>query len=386
MTKKFRFILTLTTIITFSGATVYLCLEKNRLEKQITRLEVEIDAMKSGYSVIISGFEERFDGLDRAVESINYKETEESARYARYFEIMDKNLSDVKKKLAVKGNTNTEEEFSRRRTEKEESANKDTLRLNDVKLNNYYKEGLAAYNNNDFAKAETEFGKLIDLVPPVWEACLYYIQAAYYNNPGKAASDKHIGEMVTAIPDYLNKEGRVSKIKGLLALEQGNYETGLLHMKQSLSLNPGDTQLRNHIGMAAYAFKDYDNCITFLGERNSLPPECLYTLGRAYEMVPDTEAALKQFYLCVAADPGYYQAYNRIGILKKQEGFYEDAAAAFLQYHAYRKEAENMYLLGECYLSLDNEDKAFSLFKEIVSRFPESSRAEEVLYKLEQVR
>ena len=174
-------------------------------------------------------------------------------------------------------------------------------------------------------------------------------------------------------------------MKGLLALEQGKYESGLFHIKKSLSLNPSDAWLRNHIGMAAYAFKDYETCITYLAKRSSLPPECIYTLGRAYEMIPDSEAALEQYDLCVTLDPVYYPAYNRIGLLKKQEDFYKDAAAAFLKYHSYKKEAENMYLLGECYLSLDDEKTALSLFKEIVIRFPESPQAEEILNKLEQV-
>jgi len=191
--------------------------------------------------------------------------------------------------------------------------------------------------------------------------------------------------MLTALPEYLNKEGRVSKMKGLLALEQGKYETGLFHIKQSLSLNPTDTWLRNHIGMAAYAFKDYETCIAYLAKRSSLPAECIYTLGRVYEIIRDTEAALEQYSLCVASEPVYYQAYNRTGILKKQGGFYEEAASAFQKYHLYRKEAQNMYLLGECYLSLDNGDKALSLFQEILSGFPESSQAEEIRNKQEQV-
>jgi tetratricopeptide (TPR) repeat protein len=373
-------------IIIFSGAYMYLYIEKDRLEKQIIRLEVEIDSMQTGYSHIISGLESRLDGLESIAADINRKQTEEPAWYKKYLEVIDTNLTDMEKKLSVKEQKEEEDDESfSPHIETGKSIKKDSLRLDDVKLNNYYKEGIAAYNKGDYAKATSEFGKLIGLDPPVWEGCLYYIQSAYVENPGKAASDAHIDAMLTALPEYLNEKGKVSKMKGLLALEQGKYETGLSHIKQSLSLNPSDAWLRNHTGMAAYAFKDYETCITYLAKRSSLPTECIYTLGRAYEMICDTTAALEQYDSCVTSDPVYYQAYNRIGILKKQEGFYKDAAEAFLKYHSFRKEAENMYLLGECYLSLDDEDRAISLFREILSRFPESPRAEEILNKQEQV-
>ena len=380
-------------LVLFTTLTIFFHLENEKLEKRVARLEVELDAVKTGFAGIAAEIEERLAGLEAVIRDMDQSRLAQAARYRKDIQSLKEDLARAETRIeeAQREKEALEEEpeeeiFVYTQEEAAEEVVQESLRLDDVELNAWYRDGLAAFQRGDYTRAREEFSKFLDIKPPVWEATLYYIESSYHENPSRAAGDKQIASLLAALPESLDAKGRVSAMKGLIALEQGDYKSGLSLIEHSLTLDPSGTSLANRIGMAAYAFRDYKTCIAFLSGRSALPPEAVYILGRAYETIPDTDAAMEQYLLCIGHDPVYFPAYSRIGIMKMEEGDYAEAAAAFLHYHAYKKEAETMYLLGECYLSLNNEEKARSLFKEIVSRFPDSPQAEEVLRRLEEER
>jgi len=155
----------------------------------------------------------------------------------------------------------------------------------DVLLNAWFTTGKAALEKRNFTKAREAFSQLLDINPPLWEAQLYYIQAAYCENAGKAAADKTVERLLDALPQAYNKSGAVTKWQGLLALERGAY------------------------GEAANKLTEYK---TFGKEAESL-----LALGECYLALQKQDAARGVFVDVIASFPGTAQAGMASNYIKK---------------------------------------------------------------------
>lgn len=114
---------------------------------------------------------------------------------------------------------------------------------NDAQTSRFFNEGITAYQRGDFTRAKQLLSKVIETAPPIFEAHLYYGWAAYHENPGKAASDSFLTELLEVLPAEYDPAGDLSKLKGCLALERGQFRDASDFLEISLKYNKNPSTL-----------------------------------------------------------------------------------------------------------------------------------------------
>jgi tetratricopeptide (TPR) repeat protein len=238
---------------------------------------------------------------------------------------------------------------------------------------------MRAYKTADYTKARRYFKELIGIEPPLFEVWVSYIWASYYESPGRTAGDDEIIKMLRLLPDYLDSKGEISKLRGLVAIETGNYLEAKSFIITLLECNPSDSELAIILGKTAFSYRDYETCTTLLEDvirKGSMDAETIYILGNAYEELGDYEAALMYYNRCIDEDTAFFKVYKRIGEIKKKKGDYKDAAMVIQKYLDYSRDAYSLLSLGECYIALNESEKAFSVLYEVVNDFSGSQCAD----------
>lgn len=198
---------------------------------------------------------------------------------------------------------------------------------------------------------------------------------------------------------------------GIIALELGNVDRGLLWCEQGLEIDPENGYLHYCLG-AAFERKGKSNeaieQYLFYLKDHPRDAECLFSLGCAYDQAGQCQEALNYYKQALQNDPAHYKAsYNlalvlgeqgdtkkaieyltktleidptywkgwiKLGLFYSYDKKWEEAAAAYEKAVELKPEiSDSYYNLGLCYLTTSKPKRAIQTFKEALKRNPHDS-------------
>lgn len=263
-----------------------------------------------------------------------------------------------------------------------------------------YGLGQINIHNGHYVNALSDFEKVLALVPASFEAlrmagllaecvgrrdaALKYLKAALEQSPGDSTVLMHLAQLhaARAAEQSEAREGfRIAvvyydrAIEAIRARGRSAPPPELLNNAAIIKQELGDTAkaeeyLRAAVDVVTAAtgapFEEYPPGVVTIA----------FNLARLYEATGRTAEARDIYEGIVAKHPAYVDCYIRLGAIARDAGHTDDAAKFFEKVLAERKgdTTATTYLASLYYERGDKVgyDKAFSLFQEIRSNFPES--------------
>ncbi len=230
----------------------------------------------------------------------------------------------------------------------------------------YRGQGLCYLGMTEYEQAITSFEKALSnagmFVSDTEVDINYYLATAQYKNGDNAAAL----ETLNAIAGMREKQAEVYYLRGLIKMENGEYENAVKDLDTALSRSKGDTTmairiyqvfadyerveegksylssaLKNHEnsmteyekGSVYYYLEDYESAKNYLekakSEEKRADADIVLMLGKTYEELGNSNYAAgvyKQFIEENGPDPAMY---NQLGLCKLVTGEYEAALNAF---------------------------------------------------------
>lgn len=190
----------------------------------------------------------------------------------------------------------------------------------------------------------------------------YYLAMAQYKSGDNAAAL----ETLSAIAGMREKQAEVYYLRGLIRMENGEYESAVTDLDTALARSKGDTTmairifqvfadhdrveegkvylstaLNNHEssmsdyekGSVYYYLEDFEKAKEFLEKAKSdghrEDPEIVLMLGKTYEKLGDSNYAAGVYKLYIEENGPNPAMYNQMGLCKLEVGEYEAALNAF---------------------------------------------------------
>ena len=202
----------------------------------------------------------------------------------------------------------------------------------------------------------------------------------------------------------LEPNAKYSFAKGLFLISEKKYQDALTLFEEALQLGPGTEDNRlavlNAEGICYMELGKDDEALTRFREVVNKPGlvsryESYYNMGVVYLRQKKFLDAESVFQKVLEENPGYYPAYNKLGLLLEQKGDWPGAALSFRKgldliandYRAIQTNGAEMYCnYGECLAQLGQTAKAKEALKTVLKIAPESSwgqKAKQLLGSLE---
>jgi len=218
---------------------------------------------------------------------------------------------------------------------------------------------LASLQYDEAINAFTEALKLSDGVPSDLDYDInYYLASAYYRS---GRLDEAVS-VYDAILNLKSNETNAYYLRGVVTLEQGNFDSALSDFKRAMDLKPNDFDLVLDIyqimatqgykeagrdmlssciasnsnmsdydmGRFEYYLTNYEEAKTYL-ERAGEGDDALITLylGRTYEALGDYNYAISLYNTYLDKDHDKAQIYNQMGLCQMKMERYSEALASF---------------------------------------------------------
>ncbi len=230
----------------------------------------------------------------------------------------------------------------------------------------YRGQGLCYLGLTDYEKAIESFDKALShsgmFVSETEIDINYYLATAQY----KSGDNEGAIKTLDAIAGMRKKQAQVYYLRGLVKMEQGDYENAVADLDLALAKSKSDISMTINIyhvfadnghveegksylssalnhrldamsdyekGLIYYYMEDYDNARNFLetaksdGKRDSL--EILLMLGKTYEQLGDSNYAASIYSKYIEDVGPNPEVYNQLGLCKLTVGAYEEALNAF---------------------------------------------------------
>lgn len=236
----------------------------------------------------------------------------------------------------------------------------------------------------------------------------YYLAAAYY----KSGDAERAIQVYDAMLSMRQNEKDAYYLRGMLKLEDGEFESAEADFKKAIELNPkdydclfdiyrsmekngyqeagmvylrealdaGETSMSEYDkGRLYYYLKDYDNAKNALEKaRDTGSMEAILFLGRTYEALGDFNYASSVYAEFLNGHPDSPQIQNQLGVCRMQMGDYESALAAF-QTGLESEDKSYMQTLKfneiAAYENLAQFQKAAVLMESYLALYPDDERA-----------
>ncbi len=169
---------------------------------------------------------------------------------------------------------------------------------------------------------------------------------------------------------------------GYVALDEGDYETAIVHYEKARDLSLGDEQRYNALfglGSAVLELERFDQARAIFDEAHKLKPgevECTFMLGLTCRRQGDLKDAVTYLAEAAARDPEFTQAFVELGITYGALERHADAQRICQE--ALRNDPENTEArLGLAVALFHQDDNAAAVlqFREVLDRDPENIRA-----------
>nr|MBQ8253550.1 tetratricopeptide repeat protein [Lachnospiraceae bacterium] len=280
----------------------------------------------------------------------------------------------------------------------------------------YRGQGLCYLGLTDYAQAIESFKKALSnagmFVTDTEIDINYYLAMAYYKSGDNASAL----ETLDAIAGMREKQEEVYLLRGMVRMENGDYENAVSDLDSALAKSKGDTAmtiriyqvyadnghaeegkmylssaLNNHLdsmddyekGTVYYYMEDYENAKSFLEKAKSDSKkggkEIMLMLGKTYEQLGDSNYAAsiyKQYLEKQGPDPAIY---NQLGLCKLDAGEYEEALNAFNSGLAMEENSEYIQQLRfnqiVAYEYLGDFEKASALMNGYLDSYPDDAAA-----------
>lgn len=169
---------------------------------------------------------------------------------------------------------------------------------------------------------------------------------------------------------------------GYVALDEGAFETAIVHYEKARDLSLGDEQRYNALfglGSAVLELGRFDRARAIFDEAHDLKPgeiECTLMLGITCRRQGDLNAAVTYLAEAAARDPEFTQAFVELGIT--YQALERHADAQRICQEVLRTDPENIEArLGLAVALFHQDDNAAAVreFREVLDRDPENIRA-----------
>lgn len=202
----------------------------------------------------------------------------------------------------------------------------------------------------------------------------------------------------------LEPNSKYAYTKGLFCIAERKFDEGLENLQGALDLGPGTEENRlavlNAMGICYMELGKDEDALTKFREVVNKPGlfsryEAYYNMGVVYlrqQKYLDAEAVFQKV---LEENPGYFKAYNKLGMLKAQKGDWPGAAISFkkaidliaMDYRAIQTSGAELYCnYGEALVQQGLYPKAREALLQVLKISPESQyglKAKQILASIE---
>ena len=280
----------------------------------------------------------------------------------------------------------------------------------------YRGQGLCYLGMTEYEQAIASFEKALShagmFVTDTEVDINYYLATAQYKNGDNAAAL----ETLNAIAGMREKQAEVHYLRGLIKMENGEYENAVKDLDASLGYAKGDTTmairiyqvfadhdrveegkaylssaLKNHEdsmsdyekGSVYYYLEDYENAKNYLEKAKSDERRAdvgtILMLGKTYEKLGDSNYAAGIYKLYIEENGPDAALYNQMGLCKLEVGEYEAALNAFDNGLSMEENKDCIQQLRfnqiVAYEYLGEFEKASSLMNGYLESYPDDAQA-----------
>jgi tetratricopeptide (TPR) repeat protein len=266
-------------------------------------------------------------------------------------------------------------------TPKQESAAHDTDGAEGMEqdINKLLQDGLAAFENRDYAKATYYFSKAVELSPSHPQANTLLAASMYRENPQDADNlNRALAYCKTAIA--VDKHNKLTYMTmGDIHRELGNRELAVNSYLEALNLDPDDALLSYQVGILHYEMGEKEKAVFYLKRalehKVELPLAYLY-LGRIQRNKGNSEQALAYFKRAVSYDKNFYSAYVDMGDCYFEAGDYPAAINSYETAIALKQSLVVRLKKADCLLAVGMSEDAERAYQTALEDHPPRTRWE----------
>jgi tetratricopeptide (TPR) repeat protein len=216
-------------------------------------------------------------------------------------------------------------------------------------------QGLKFYAAKDYSGAADYLGQVVDMSPEHEQARFYLVYSlAMSGNREKAL--EHAKNLVKRFPAQKNYEALVTQLQGEIAREKTEKDARVAAVAVPKEVVLGGYKSKDVIKEPRISTQTY----------NIAPVRPKTELELAIEKIDEEnyEAATSMFAAILAKEPKNALARHYLGVIRFNNGEYQDAIKEFNQAIALdSKNFQSYFLLGDCFRALDDLKKAEEYFR-----------------------
>lgn len=240
-----------------------------------------------------------------------------------------------------------------------------------AEIKHEFEDALAAYRNQQYAKAESELTSLLASSPESFEVNeltgLVFVAESEY-----AKADRYLAKAVRVRPDVA--EARTALATNLLRLQKTREAEK--EFRQAESLEPRSYDPNHNLGEFYIQAGDIASAIPFLKRAQEIEPTAYnngYDLALAYNQTGKLdEARLQLQQLITSRDSA--ELHSLLGEVEEKSGNYVTSAGQYEQAARMEPNEENILNWGSEFLLHQTFEPAVQIFQSGLSRFPKSAR------------
>jgi protein O-mannosyl-transferase len=234
-----------------------------------------------------------------------------------------------------------------------------------------YFQGLVAQERGDLVGATAALKQAVAFDEDYIEA-LYRLAAIYEEQGNEEQATEYYAKVMMA--QRQDTQGLVPKARAKRQQLYQKLAPRFASLQQRLATVPGDLQTRGQLALQLDRLGFYEEALDHYrqmeaGGYRQWP--LYYNLGNTYLNLKRPREAADSFEKCLAANPGYGEALNGLGIALKMSGRYPEAVSAFDQaWQLDQDYAPALFNLAKTYFLMGNRTKASQAFQTVTTRFP----------------
>ena len=222
--------------------------------------------------------------------------------------------------------------------------------------------GISAFQEEEYAESIEHFQEVLDFDPSNTEALCYHAACTYYLNPGNSGNHPRIEADMQKVresdPDNLTALSILAK----LSMETKDRFLAKKYYQRLIELEPEVVAPYLVLGKIAFQDNDLTQAEDFFSgvlERDAKNYSAYYYIGLISDVSGNTQDALAGLEKCIELNPEFLPAYYKKAMLLMGCGDYQNAVDLLKQYSLSRKNYPVLLALGDCYVELNQLDKAF---------------------------
>jgi tetratricopeptide (TPR) repeat protein len=194
-------------------------------------------------------------------------------------------------------------------------------------LERYFQSGLEMYNAGNFAQAEVQFERALQLNRRHNES-LKYLGLAQFNQGKWHLAIQKLGLYLDADPS--SEEILISS--GECCIQLGRYYDAERFYRKAISVNQNNAEAYLGLGQVIYRRGVYNEAINVLKKGAQIDPDntgIMFMLGEAYNNLDKTDMAIECFEKVLSLRQDNSRVYYNLGILYDKKSMPEKASAMY---------------------------------------------------------